>query len=117
MFAYYGARSRERRDCSSDALTPHRSALDFSFINSELETHMSKARIAIIGTGSWSTTAHFPALAAHPDAEIAAICDHREDALKLAADAFGIANTYTDYREMLDQVELDGAVVAFLDRP
>ena len=73
---------------------------------------MSKARIAIIGTGSWSTTAHFPALAAHPDAEIAAICDHREDALKLAADAFGIANTYTDYREMLDQVELDGAVVA-----
>lgn len=53
---------------------------------------MSKARIAIIGTGSWSATAHFPALAAHPDAEIAAICDHREDALKLAADAFGIAN-------------------------
>ncbi|MDP7397124.1 MAG: Gfo/Idh/MocA family oxidoreductase [Lentisphaeria bacterium] len=73
---------------------------------------MPKARIAIIGTGSWSTTAHFPALAAHPEAEITAICDHREEALKLAADAFGITNTYTDYREMLDQVELDGAIVA-----
>ena len=71
-----------------------------------------QAHIAIIGTGWWSTAAHFPALRAHPDAKIVAICDQRADALAQAAEAYGISNTYTDYREMLAREQLDGVVVA-----
>ena len=70
------------------------------------------AKIGIIGTGWWSTSAHLPALAAHPDAAIVAICDQREDALARAAEAVGIRNTYTDYREMLAREGLDGVIVA-----
>ena len=70
------------------------------------------ARIAIIGTGWWSSTAHFPALAAHPAAQITAICDTREEVLTTMAEKFGVDKTYTDYRELLANEELDGAVVA-----
>ena len=73
---------------------------------------MDRARIAIIGTGWWATTAHFPALLSHPDAEIVAVSDLRADVLAKAAKRYGVTNTYTDYREMLDRERLDGAVVA-----
>ena len=71
-----------------------------------------QARIAIIGSGWWATTAHIPALQAHPDAQIVAIADQRPDALERAAAKYGIQNTYTDYRRMLDREDLDGVVVA-----
>ena len=71
-----------------------------------------KARIAVIGTGWWATTAHFPSLLNHPDAEIVAISDLRPDILAKAAEAYGVSNTYSDYEQMLEQEELDGAVVA-----
>jgi predicted dehydrogenase len=71
-----------------------------------------KARIAIIGTGWWATTAHLPALSANPSAEIVAICDQRPDLLARVADKFSVAKTYTDYRQMLRQEVLDGAVIS-----
>lgn len=71
-----------------------------------------KTRIAIIGTGWWSTTAHFPALQSHPDAKIVAIADQRPDTLAKAAKEYGIENTYTDYRQMLDNEDIDGVVIA-----
>jgi predicted dehydrogenase len=71
-----------------------------------------KARIAVVGTGWWGTTAHLPALAIHPDAEIVAVCDRRVDVLSRVTDKFGISTTYTDYIQMLNQEELDGAVVS-----
>src|SRR5688572_14177720 len=71
-----------------------------------------KARVAVIGTGWWGTTAHLPAFAAHPDAEIVAVCDQRADVLSRVADKFEVETTYTDYVQMLNQEELDGAVVS-----
>ena len=71
-----------------------------------------QVRIAIIGTGWWSTTAHFPALQSHPDAEIVAIADQRPDSLDKAAKKYGIESTYADYREMLEKEDLDGVVIA-----
>jgi predicted dehydrogenase len=71
-----------------------------------------KARIAVIGTGWWATTAHLPALAANSAADIVAICDQRSDLLARVADKFNVAKTYTDYRQMLKQEHLDGAVVS-----
>jgi predicted dehydrogenase len=71
-----------------------------------------KARVAVIGSGWWSSVAHIPTLQAHPDAELVAICDSREDTLSRAAEAFDIDTTYTDYRELLENEELDGAIIA-----
>ena len=71
-----------------------------------------RARIGIIGTGWWATTAHFPSLQAHPKAELVAAADDLGDILAKAAEKYGVANTYTDYRAMLDSEDLDGVVVA-----
>ena len=71
-----------------------------------------KARIGVIGTGWWSTAAHLPALVGNPDADLVGIADLRPEVLRKAADHYGIGTTYTDYRELLDRHELDGAVVA-----
>jgi predicted dehydrogenase len=71
-----------------------------------------KARIGIIGTGWWATTAHFPALLANPDAELAAVADRSPEALARATAAFGKRATYEDYRAMLAAEHLDGVIVA-----
>jgi len=71
-----------------------------------------KARIGVIGTGWWATTAHIPALLENPDAELAALCDRSPEALARATAAFGPLATYTDVRDMLAAARLDGAIVA-----
>lgn len=71
-----------------------------------------RARIAVIGTGWWATTAHIPALLANPRAELAAVCDADAGRLAAAAQEFGIGATYADHRELLAREQLDGAIVA-----
>ena len=70
------------------------------------------ARIAVIGTGWWSTTAHIPALQANPNADLVALADIRADAVAKAARHFGVERTYTDVHEMLAREQLDGVVIA-----
>ena len=72
----------------------------------------STARIAVIGTGWWSTSAHIPALQAHPGVSEIVLCDHDPLRLAAAANAFGIERRYVDLHEMLACEALDGAVVA-----
>ena len=71
-----------------------------------------KARIAAIGTGWWATYAHIPTIIKHPDAELVALADIRPDVVAKAADLYGVERTYTDYRELLENETLDGAVIA-----
>jgi predicted dehydrogenase len=71
-----------------------------------------KARIAVIGTGWWATTAHLPALAANSAADVIAVCDTRQDLLASVADKFRVSRTYTDFRKMLGNENLDGAIVS-----
>src|SRR5688500_3776789 len=71
-----------------------------------------KARIAVIGTGWWSTYTHIPGLQRHPDAELVAICDRDRDRLGAAAGAYSVATTYDDYQLMIEREQLDGVVVA-----
>ncbi len=70
------------------------------------------ARIAVIGTGWWSTYAHIPSLAQYPDAELVAIADPDEQRLQQAGDAYDVTRRYTSYEAMLDNERLDGVVVA-----
>ena len=71
-----------------------------------------KARIAVIGTGWWSTSTHIPGLRNNPRAELVAICDTSAEALQKATRAFGPLKTYQDYHQLLSSETLDGVIVA-----
>jgi len=70
-----------------------------------------KARLAVIGAGWWATSVHIPGLQNNPDAELVALCDHDSDRLQAAAAAAGVNRAYADYRALLAEEALDGAVV------
>jgi predicted dehydrogenase len=70
-----------------------------------------QARIAVIGAGWWSGRVHLPALAANPDAELAAVCDADLPRARQAAAMFGAATAVGSVSELLD-LDLDGAIVA-----
>ncbi|PJF28039.1 MAG: hypothetical protein CUN53_01820, partial [Phototrophicales bacterium] len=72
-----------------------------------------QAKIAIVGVGWWTTTAHIPALLNNPDAIITALADTRSDVLEKAAQTYNLAaRRYTDYKIMLADAEIDGVIVA-----
>lgn len=70
------------------------------------------ARIGVIGTGWWATEAHLPAIVANPDCELVAIADPIDEKRDRAASVFEPAASYADHREMLDDEQLDGVVIA-----
>jgi predicted dehydrogenase len=60
-----------------------------------------RLKVGVIGAHNWAEQAHLPGYHAHPDVEIAAICDlDRGRAERLAA-TFGAAAVYTDHRALL----------------
>lgn len=75
-------------------------------------TPSGKARVAVIGTGWWSTYTHIPGLQANPAAELVALCDPDEARLRNAAERYGITRTYTSVDDLLRHERLDGAIVA-----
>ncbi len=72
----------------------------------------TKARIAVIGAGWWSTYTHIPALQANPAAELVALCDADPERLRAAAQAYGVGRTYADHQSLLANETLDGIVIA-----
>ena len=71
-----------------------------------------KVRIGFIGAGWWATANHMPLFAAREDVELAAVCRLGRDELEQVRSHFGFSYATEDYRELLDQCELDGVVVA-----
>ena len=71
-----------------------------------------KVRIGVIGAGTWSQYAHLPAIKAHPEAELHAVCQRTEDKLRATAAKWGIPHAFTDYRKMLDSGTLEGVIVS-----
>ncbi len=71
-----------------------------------------KARIAVIGTGWWSTFTHIPGLQAYPHATLVALCDSDTEKLQAAEEKYQVGRTYSDYHEMIEKEALDGVVVA-----
>lgn len=74
--------------------------------------HEHRARIGVIGAGWWSSVAHLPALAAYDAADLYAIADSDATKLRRAADRFDVPRTYTDYRALLEDDDLDAVVAA-----
>ena len=73
---------------------------------------MTRARIGMIGTGWWATDTHIPALLAHPQAEVVALCDSDQARLQAAAMRYEVDHIYTDVNQMLAERSLDGVVIA-----
>jgi predicted dehydrogenase len=71
-----------------------------------------KLRVGIIGMGFYAASSHIPWLRATGRAEVVAAARRDAHRLELARQELGIPHTFTDWREMLDQVELDAVVVA-----
>jgi predicted dehydrogenase len=78
-------------------------------------TMPSKLRLGIVGadaTGQgWAPLAHFPALRALPEYEIAALCTAHADTARAAAQRYGVARAYHDYREMFASQDIDAVSV------
>jgi len=53
----------------------------------------------------WLPLSHAQAIRSHPDLDLAALCDPSAAALEKAARAYGVSNTFTDYRSLIDTVE------------
>lgn len=70
------------------------------------------ARIGVIGAGWWATANHIPILKSRSDVELRAVCRLGPDELQQVKQQFGFSYATEDYRALLNEVELDGVIVA-----
>lgn len=70
-----------------------------------------KVRLAVIGTGSRGQY-HLNNLRSIPQAEVVALCDNYAPHLKEASAIFPAAKTYEDYRQVLDQKDIQAVLIA-----
>jgi predicted dehydrogenase len=68
-------------------------------------------RLGIVGCGGISHR-HAPATATSAEVAIVACCDTRTDVAENWAATYGCEHVYGDYREMVDELELDGVLLA-----
>lgn len=67
---------------------------------------METIKYGVIGLG-WFGEKHCEALSGLPNVELHALCTRTESRLAEVGKRFGVANTFTDYREMLADPDLD----------
>ena len=71
-----------------------------------------KVRIIIIGAGNWATTAHIPALARHPSAEIVGLLTRDEKSARKTADDFSIRFASSDVATLIRESKPDAAIIS-----
>jgi UDP-N-acetylglucosamine 3-dehydrogenase len=64
-------------------------------------------RIGIIGAGSIARSAHLPAYQRLDGAEVVALADVSAEQAERLAEQFGVPDTYTDWRQLLDRRDID----------
>ncbi len=73
-----------------------------------------RLRVGLIGAsprGGWGAQSHLPALHALPDIDLVAICTAHEDTARAAAEKYGVARAYHDYRDLLADPDVDAVAV------
>lgn len=70
-----------------------------------------RAKVAVVGCGSFSSRSILPNFAFIPSADLVAVCDIVVERAKEAARKFGARRYYASMEEMLDSEELDGVFV------
>lgn len=71
-----------------------------------------KARIGFIGAGWWATSNHMPLFAQRDDVELAGVCRLGRAELEQVRDRFGFGYATEEWGALLDDVPLDGVVIA-----
>jgi predicted dehydrogenase len=72
-----------------------------------------KLKIGIIGSGGIAQGCHMPGYQSIPDlCEMVAVCDVDPEIAKTAADKFEITKTYYDYKQLLEDPEIDAVSIA-----
>jgi predicted dehydrogenase len=79
--------------------------------------NQGKLRVAVVGTGSWAQRAHLPGWQRDGRAEVVALADTNPDALARAAATFGVPRTVADYRDLLEDPDIDVVDVVTGNRP
>lgn len=69
-------------------------------------------RVGVAGAGHWATTAHMPAVEAHPAARVVAVADTDPARVDRARRRFEIPAGFDDPLEMIATSELDAVIVA-----
>ena len=75
---------------------------------------VDKIRLGFVGANvnsNWSVQSHYPALLAHPDVELTAVCTSRPESAEEARLAFGATLAFHDFREMVLSPEIDAVAV------
>lgn len=71
-----------------------------------------KVNIGVIGAGWFASRRHIPTIVESKDAELVALCRRNTEQLAKMVQHFGTENTFTDYREMIDTIEMDGVLIS-----
>lgn len=72
-----------------------------------------KLKVGIIGSGGIAQSCHMPGYASLPDlCEMKWACDVNPETARQAADKFGVPNVTSDFREILNDPEVDAVSVA-----
>src|SRR5688572_31739097 len=71
---------------------------------------MDRLRIGVIGLG-WFGEIHCEAIIGVPNLELAALCTRTESRLGELAKKFGVNKTFTDYRKLLADPEIDAVSI------
>ncbi len=67
-------------------------------------------KVAVVGLGKMGLS-HYAVVNAHPDVEVAGICDSSSYVLGVLKKYTGVT-TYSDFNAMLDKVDLDAVLIA-----
>lgn len=68
-------------------------------------------RVGLIGCGAIAQIMHIPYLVEYEQFELLALCDAYQPVLDAVADRYGIAQRYTDWRELLAQPDIEAVVI------
>jgi predicted dehydrogenase len=74
-----------------------------------------KVRLGVVGTSWWADGFLLPSITSESLAQLVAICGRNEERAREMATKYQIAQVFTDYREMIDRVNLEAIVVATPD--
>ncbi len=75
---------------------------------------VQKIRLGFVGANvksTWASQSHFPALLAHPDVELTAVCTRNAESAEAARTACGAKLAFTDVRAMAASPEIDAVAV------
>ena len=75
-----------------------------------IDSSKAVIKVAVVGLGKMGLS-HFAVINAHPDAEVAGICDSSSYVLGVLKKYTGVT-TYSDFDAMLDKADLDAVVIA-----